>query len=484
MNLSEISDFKKRELEYELRHEKNNYAVTINGRPWKVVADRKRADKMARTLVSKGKDAKVVVTGAPISEGPVIPGNFPNARNDKIAKAMSNDHLELVSEKLNGALVAVKQAVERGMGPIDLLDLQDALVKGIRDIRQFTLPENYLGGKRYVVYVDGVPKIHASTKDEAEEYAMIMDVPGATRKVEIRHEELPKRNEGSKPQKPKSYDRRNPVAKNIEKFNRPATHMDKKKELKKGTIKHKGKEFEEAVDDDFVYASEIVYFDKDGKEIGYLDWDGYTDANTNHSEEELQAIAQKFNISPEEGKVVGYWDGSNDEIDFSGPSDETYPDGTTGVYIDRHSKEESIKEAVDDGQYTIKVNINGRAVEFTGSQGLSKVQANDAVDMLISGKRPGNTPDAARYLPKDVMLFRNGQQIPHNHQDRINEKENNLYSDLMALEAKSKKKKTKKDACYHKVKSRYKVWPSAYASGALVQCRKKGAKNWGNSSKK
>ena len=41
-----------------------------------------------------------------------------------------------------------------------------------------------------------------------------------------------------------------------------------------------------------------------------------------------------------------------------------------------------------------------------------------------------------------------------------------------------------KDACYHKVKSRYSVWPSAYASGALVKCRKAGAKNWGNSSKK
>ena len=40
----------------------------------------------------------------------------------------------------------------------------------------------------------------------------------------------------------------------------------------------------------------------------------------------------------------------------------------------------------------------------------------------------------------------------------------------------------KKDACYYKVKSRYKVWPSAYASGALVKCRKKGAKNWGNKS--
>jgi hypothetical protein len=40
----------------------------------------------------------------------------------------------------------------------------------------------------------------------------------------------------------------------------------------------------------------------------------------------------------------------------------------------------------------------------------------------------------------------------------------------------------KQDACYYKVKSRYKVWPSAYASGALVKCRKKGAKNWGNKS--
>jgi hypothetical protein len=49
---------------------------------------------------------------------------------------------------------------------------------------------------------------------------------------------------------------------------------------------------------------------------------------------------------------------------------------------------------------------------------------------------------------------------------------------------KKKKKKGKKDACYHKVKARYKVWPSAYASGALVKCRKKGAKNWGTGGKK
>jgi len=38
-----------------------------------------------------------------------------------------------------------------------------------------------------------------------------------------------------------------------------------------------------------------------------------------------------------------------------------------------------------------------------------------------------------------------------------------------------------KDACYYKVKRTAKVWPSAYASGRLVQCRKKGAKNYGKS---
>jgi hypothetical protein len=41
-----------------------------------------------------------------------------------------------------------------------------------------------------------------------------------------------------------------------------------------------------------------------------------------------------------------------------------------------------------------------------------------------------------------------------------------------------------KDACYKKVKARYKVFPSAYASGAIAKCRKVGAKNWGNKTQK
>ncbi len=32
-----------------------------------------------------------------------------------------------------------------------------------------------------------------------------------------------------------------------------------------------------------------------------------------------------------------------------------------------------------------------------------------------------------------------------------------------------------KDSCYRKVKASYKVFPSAYASGAIAKCRKKKA---------
>ena len=69
------------------------------------------------------------------------------------------------------------------------------------------------------------------------------------------------------------------------------------------------------------------------------------------------------------------------------------------------------------------------------------------------------------------------------------EKEASAIDDLediikSAAKKKSKKKKEKRDACYYKVKARYDVWPSAYASGALVKCRQVGAKNWDEGGKK
>ena len=68
--------------------------------------------------------------------------------------------------------------------------------------------------------------------------------------------------------------------------------------------------------------------------------------------------------------------------------------------------------------------------------------------------------------------------------DKKKEKEQNEHIDWRSEMNYVQEGEGKKDACYKKVKASAKVWPSAYASGRLVQCRKKGAANYGNSKSK
>jgi len=63
-------DFKRQEMEHELGHETNNYAVSINGKTWKVFGTRSHAEAVARKIQMKDPSKKVGVheTGADISE--------------------------------------------------------------------------------------------------------------------------------------------------------------------------------------------------------------------------------------------------------------------------------------------------------------------------------------------------------------------------------------------------------------------------------
>ena len=70
--------------------------------------------------------------------------------------------------------------------------------------------------------------------------------------------------------------------------------------------------------------------------------------------------------------------------------------------------------------------------------------------------------------------------ISEMHEHYENEEKN---AEVFSESDKKGKGSGKKDACYKKVKASASVWPSAYASGRLVQCRKKGAANYGNSKK-
>jgi hypothetical protein len=95
-------------------------------------------------------------------------------------------------------------------------------------------------------------------------------------------------------------------------------------------------------------------------------------------------------------------------------------------------------------------------------------------------KDPGQQAKSGGAKPTLVKTFSKGKKDPNyikpepglKEEMKINEAQRDIKG----------KGSGKKDACYHKVKSRYDVWPSAYASGALVKCRKVGADNWGTKS--
>jgi hypothetical protein len=63
-------DFKRQEMEHELGHETNNYAVAINGKTWKVFGTRNHAESIARKIQMKDPAKKISVheTGSPVSE--------------------------------------------------------------------------------------------------------------------------------------------------------------------------------------------------------------------------------------------------------------------------------------------------------------------------------------------------------------------------------------------------------------------------------
>ena len=113
----------------------------------------------------------------------------------------------------------------------------------------------------------------------------------------------------------------------------------------------------------------------------------------------------------------------------------------------------------------------------------------DTLDINLDIKNPlAKKQKKAPVLPGSRgggLIQRVGAQIGDRNMN-LNRSFKNSYEPEGELVDEGKDKKGKgsgtKDACYHKVKSRYSVWPSAYASGALVKCRKVGAANWGNKS--
>ena len=126
------------------------------------------------------------------------------------------------------------------------------------------------------------------------------------------------------------------------------------------------------------------------------------------------------------------------------------------------------------GKPTGAITNTEKSVEAKKQKDAEKSKDKAVADKVnVSGMSPF---DAAR-AKKRAEFKAEGERL--RAQKKMRREETEVFD-----EAKDKKGKGsgKKDACYSKVKSRYSVWPSAYASGALVKCRKVGAANWGNKS--
>jgi len=139
-----------------------------------------------------------------------------------------------------------------------------------------------------------------------------------------------------------------------------------------------------------------------------------------------------------------------------------------------HKKFKDVKEATDG----IKAkNYKGRLDKWFDDGGW--VQTGGKYDGKPCAKQPGQTTKPYCRDPDDRATMGEDERNRRAAKKRKEDPNPNRSGEAKMVTQESA---GEKDACYKKVKSRYSVWPSAYASGALVKCRKVGAANWGTKS--
>ena len=185
-------DFKRDEMEHELGHERNNYAVNIDGRQWKVFASQQEAKRVASRLLNKypGKKTSVHLTGAAISE------------------AIGDDYASQLASQL----------------PPGLVDEDDILDQA------FVIAKQQLGPKRarhWFAYDEDFPSDLISAYFTNERAGGVHEAAGDKKSTTA--------------PAPRNF-----VAKNA-KMGGAGQHKDMKRAVKQGDFKHKGKLDEQAL---------------------------------------------------------------------------------------------------------------------------------------------------------------------------------------------------------------------------------------------
>ena len=129
-------------------------------------------------------------------------------------------------------------------------------------------------------------------------------------------------------------------------------------------------------------------------------------------------------------------------------------------------------------------NIKPKKKSLLGRLGLRKeeIQTEGMGDVAIKAIRKTQGEKPAYLSKRSSMIRAIKQKQLDSYLSKRDAKKKERVTNVGVGEEFVNEKAGEKDACYKKVKASAKVWPSAYASGRLVQCRKKGAANYGNKS--
>lgn len=110
--------------------------------------------------------------------------------------------------------------------------------------------------------------------------------------------------------------------------------------------------------------------------------------------------------------------------------------------------------------------FNIKIQQHTHSQGKPK---NQEVTMNADGSGGPISTAPAKSLEKVVKQLKGASKMHAAQADMVQD-----HIDEMKEGAPAKSIAKKKDKCYYKAKAKYDVFPSAYASGYIAKCRKRG----------
>jgi predicted nucleotidyltransferase len=167
--------------------------------------------------------------------------------------------------------------------------------------------------------------------------------------------------------------------------------------------------------------------------------------------------------------------------------DSNEPHYSTGVYSimnDKWNTEPTFtKQDIEYEQVSEKteyfIDQINKISELFAKKDFQKAKAGaDNIRQKIKKYRQAGLEDEGEYSTENLVfkMLRNGGYLEtlSNLKVQSADKQMGIEEEILSLQETIEE--AKKDACYYKAKAKYKVWPSAYASGYLVKCRKKKGK--------